>query len=156
MKNLGKLLACVLGCLSIGALSTPFTVTAIPTWYATLNKPFFSPPNWVFGPVWTILYILMGVALFLIVRQGLSNKKIKTASIYFLAQLALNYIWTPIFFALKEPLLALFVIIAMWVLLVLTILKFYPLSKTAAYLLVPYLLWISFATLLNASIVVLN
>lgn len=156
MKDFGKFLACLLGCMAVGVLSTPFTVAAIPTWYATLNKPFFSPPNWVFGPVWTVLYILMGISLFLIVRHGLSNKKIKIASIYFLAQLALNYIWTPIFFALKEPLLALFVIAAMWIVVLLTILKFYPLSKTAAYLLIPYLLWISFASVLNLSIVVLN
>ncbi len=156
MQNPKKLLASLILCQLTGILGTPFTINAIPTWYATLNKPFFAPPNWVFGPAWTILYFLMGVSLYLVWQQGTSKKKNRTALKYFAAQLALNFIWSPIFFGLKSPALALVVILAMWVMIVLTIKKFYPLSRWAAYLLVPYLLWVSFATLLNAGILVLN
>lgn len=156
MKNLPKLIISIVGCELVGLLGTPFTISAIPTWYSTLNKPIFAPPNWIFGPVWTLLYFLMGVSFYLIWRQGLQKKKARTASNYFLIQLGLNFVWSPIFFGLKSPLLALFVIIAMWVFIIITMKKFYPLSKLAMYLLIPYLVWVSFATILNASIVVLN
>lgn len=156
MKNLLKLFVSVLGCQLVGLLGTPFTIAAIPTWYESLNKPFFAPPNWIFGPVWTLLYLMMGIAFYLIWKQGWHKKKVASAGPYFLIQLGLNFIWSPIFFGLKSPLLALFIIIAMWIFIVLTIRKFHPLSRWAAYLLVPYLLWVSFATVLNAAIVVLN
>lgn len=156
MKNLSKLLISIIGCELVGILGGVFTISSIPTWYATLNKPFFSPPNWIFGPVWTLLYFLMGLSFYLIWTQSKKNKQVKTATKYFFYQLALNFIWSPIFFGLKSPLLALFVIIAMWVMIILTIKKFYPLSKTASYLLIPYFLWVSFATILNASITILN
>ena len=146
----------VIGCELVGIVGGLSTASAIPTWYATLNKPFFSPPNWVFGPVWTMLYFLMGISFYLIWKQGWKKKKNREARAYFLAQLALNFIWTPIFFGLKSPFIALFIIIALWILIVLTIKKMYPVSKTASYLLSPYLLWVSFATLLNAAIVFLN
>ena len=156
MKNLPKFLISVVGCQLVGILGTPFTISAIPSWYVTLNKPFFAPPNWIFGPVWTLLYFLMGISFYLIWKQGWKKKKVRTAGKYFLAQLGLNFIWSPIFFGLRAPLLGLIVIVTMWVLIVMTMEKFYPLSKWATYLLVPYLLWVSFATLLNASIVFLN
>jgi tryptophan-rich sensory protein len=156
MKNWHKLIISVIGCELVGFLGTPFTISAIPTWYATLNKPFFAPPNWIFGPVWTLLYLLMGVAFYLIWKQSWQKKKVRMAGLYFLAQLVLNFIWSPVFFGLRAPLLGLIVIIAMWTLIVMTMKKFYPLSKLAFYLLAPYLLWVSFATLLNAAIVVLN
>ncbi|MEP7166450.1 MAG: TspO/MBR family protein [Candidatus Woesebacteria bacterium] len=156
MKGLPKLIISVVGCETIGFLGTPFTISAIPTWYVTLNKPFFAPPSWIFGPVWTILYLFMGVSLYLIWKQGYQKKRVKIACLFFLAQLGLNFIWSPIFFGLRAPLLGLVVIVAMWVFIVMTMRKFYPLSKPAFYLLVPYLLWVSFATLLNAAIVLLN
>lgn len=156
MKNTWKFIVSVIGCELVGILGTPFTISAIPAWYATLNKPFFAPPNWLFGPAWTLLYFLMGVAFYLIWKQGWQKKKNKIAGKYFLAQLALNFIWSPIFFGLRAPLLGLIVIVAMWTMIVITMKKFYPLSKPAFYLLVPYLLWVSFATLLNGAIVVLN
>lgn len=155
-EDVTKAIISVLGCELVGVLGTPFTVAAIPTWYAGLTKPFFAPPNWIFGPVWTTLYLLMGVAFYLIWKQGWQKKKVRTAGNYFLAQLGLNFIWSPIFFGLRSPLIALLVIIAMWALIAMTMKKFYPLSKPAFYLLVPYLLWVSFATLLNTAIVVLN
>lgn len=156
MKNTWKLIVSVIGCELVGILGTPFTISAIPTWYATLNKPFFAPPNWLFGPAWTLLYFLMGVAFYLIWKQGWQKKKNRIAGKYFLVQLALNFIWSPIFFGLRMPLLGLIVIVAMWIMIAITMKKFYPLSKLAFYLLVPYLLWVSFATLLNGAIVVLN
>ena len=156
MKDLSKLIISVVGCELVGLAGTPFTISAIPTWYESLNKPFFAPPNWIFGPVWTLLYFLMGVAFFLIWKQGWEKKKVKTAGLFFLAQLALNFIWSPIFFGLRAPFLALIMIMGMWVLIILTMKFFYPLSRVAFYLLIPYLLWVSFATLLNAALVILN
>lgn len=156
MKNLPKLLIAVVGCELVGFLGTPFTISAIPSWYAVLNKPFFAPPNWIFGPMWTLLYFLMGVAFYLIWKQGFEKKKVKTAGKYFLAQLGVNFVWSPVFFGLRAPFLGLVVIVVMWGLIVATMRKFYPLSRLAFYLLVPYLLWVSFATTLNAAIVMLN
>ena len=156
MKNLPKLIISVIGCELVGFLGTPFTISAIPNWYSTLNIPFFAPPNWIFGPVWTLLYFLMGVSFYLIWKQGWHKKKIKTAGLFFLAQLGLNFIWSPIFFGLRAPLLGLIVIVAMWAMIVMTMKKFHPISRLAFYLLVPYLLWVSFAALLNAAIVLLN
>jgi tryptophan-rich sensory protein len=156
MNNKFKLIISIVGCELIGVLGSVFTISAIPTWYATLNKPFFAPPNWIFGPVWTLLYFLMALAFYLIWKQGWQKKKIKTVSLFFFGQLILNFIWSPIFFGLKSPLLGLIIIVAMWIAIFMTIIKFYSLSKWAAYLLVPYLLWVSFATILNAFIVALN
>ena len=152
MKNLPKLIVSVVGCELVGILGTPFTLAAIPTWYASLNKPFFAPPNWVFGPAWTLLYFLMGVAFYLIWRQGWQQQKVRTAGWFFLAQLGLNFLWSPVFFGLRSPLLGLVVIVALWGTIVLTMRKFYPLSRLAFYLLVPYLLWVSFATVLNVGV----
>ena len=156
MKNLVKLVISVAGCELVGLLGTPFTISAIPTWYVTLNRPFFAPPNWLFAPAWTLLYFLMGVAFYLIWKQDWKKKRIRAAGLIFLAQLGLNFLWSPVFFGLRAPLLGLIVIITLWLLIVLTMKKFFPLSKPAFYLLVPYLLWVSFATILNAAIVVLN
>jgi len=156
MKDLPKLIVSIIGCELVGFLGTPFTISAIPTWYATLNKPFFAPPNWIFGPVWTLLYLLMGVAFYLIWKQGWKKQKVRTAGNYFLTQLALNFIWSPIFFGLRAPLLGLIVIMTLWASIMMTIKKFYPLSRLAFYLLIPYLLWVSFASILNGAIVVLN
>jgi benzodiazapine receptor len=156
MKKSVRLIISIAVCEAIGLAATPFTISVIPTWYATLNKPSFSPPNWIFGPVWTILYLLMGVAAYLIWEKGLKNKKTKIALIYFLIQLVFNFFWSVFFFGLRQPLLAFIDIIFLWLAIVITMLKFYKLSKTAFYLLVPYLLWVSFATILNFSIVVLN
>ncbi len=156
MRNFLKFSASVIGCEVVGLLGTPFTITAIPNWYATLNKPFFSPPNWVFGPVWTLLYFLMGVAFFLVWKQGWQKKRVKTAVQFFLVQLGLNFVWTPVFFGLQSLAVGLVVIVAMWVAIVLTMQRFYNISRVAFYLLVPYLLWVSFATVLNAAILILN
>jgi len=128
-----------------------FTTPAIPGWYATLQKPSFSPPNFLFAPVWTTLYILMGISLALIL-----NKKNKTAIIFFVVQLVLNSLWSILFFGLKSPKLAFVEIIFLWLAILITILKFFKISKLAGWLFVPYLLWVSFASVLNLTIVKLN
>lgn len=156
MKSFLKLIDSVVLCELVGIISAPFTIVSIPTWYRTLNKPFFSPPNWVFGPVWTILYVLMGVSLYLVWKKGVKNEKTRTALLYFFIQLALNFLWTFIFFGFHSPLAAFVTIVILWIMILVSIRKFYPLSKTAAYLLIPYILWVSFASVLNFSIVVLN
>lgn len=166
MKTLPKLIISIVGCELVGILGSLSTISAIPSWYATLSKPSFAPPNWVFGPAWTTLYFLMGVAFYLIWKQDTKKsagrsasggkKKVKTALQYFFVQLGLNFIWSPLFFGLKSPELGLLVIIALWISIVITMKKFHPLSHGAFYLLVPYLLWVTFATTLNAAIVVLN
>ena len=141
-------------CLGVGFIGSVFTVSSIPTWYASLNKPIFSPPNWVFGPVWTTLYILMGFSFYLI---WISKSKFKQRAInLFFIQLMLNAVWSIVFFGLKNPSLALVDIVALWIAILLTIKYFYPISKSSAYLLVPYLFWVSFAGILNLSIVFLN
>lgn len=156
MYNTLKLIISVVGCQLVGILGAFFTAESIKNWYSMLNKPFFSPPNWLFGPVWTLLYLMMGVSFYLIWIKGWQKKKIKTASYWFFAQLAFNFAWSPVFFGLKSPLLGLINITIMWLLIIKTIKSFWPLSKKAAILLVPYLLWVSFATLLNGAIWWLN
>ncbi len=131
-----------------------FTFSAIPNWYVTLNKPFFSPPNWVFGPVWTILYILMGISLYLV---WISKSKIKQNAInLFFVQLGLNVLWSILFFGLRNPALALIDIVALWVAIFLTIKSFSKINKLAGNLQIPYLAWVTFASILNLSIVLLN
>lgn len=151
-----KILGFIFVCELVGILGSFFTITSIATWYTTLNKPFFNPPNYLFGPVWTILYALMGYSVFLVWEKGLKKKGVKEALKLFVIQLFLNGIWTPIFFGVKELSSALLVIIVMWIFILKTILKFYHINKMASYLLVPYLIWVSFATLLNFSIWYLN
>lgn len=141
---------------SVGALGSFFTTPSIPTWYSSLNKPFFSPPNWVFGPVWTLLYILMAVSLYLIwINQSPKSQKRK-ATLLFLIQLCLNALWSVIFFGMRSPEIALIEILLLEAAIIFTVLSFKKISKTAAKLLIPYALWVAFATALNLSIVVLN
>jgi len=121
-------------------------------WYAKLNKPTWTPPPWVFGPIWTILYALMATALFLVVRKGTSSPGVVLALCVFAAQLALNTAWSPVFFGLHQIGLALVVIVLMWLMIVMTIGVFWSVSDLAAMLLVPYLVWVTIATALNASI----
>lgn len=149
-----KLLISIGICLAVGVLGSFFTISAIPVWYEALNKPSLSPPSWVFGPVWTILYILMGISLYLV---WVSKNKLKQKGIkLFFAQLGFNALWSIIFFGMKNPLLALVDIILLWVAIFLTIKTFSKINKLAGNLLVPYIIWVSFATYLNFMIFVLN
>ncbi len=149
LKNPPKLLLSTGLCLGAGIIDSFFTVSSIPTWYSTLNKPFFSPPNWIFAPVWTILYILMGVSLYLVWQK----KKVPAV---FWVQLILNAAWSIIFFGMRNPALAMVEIMALWVSIFLTIKAFSKLNKLAEKLLYPYLVWVSFAVILNLFIVLLN
>ena len=156
MSKLLKLTTSILVCFLAGGLGSIFTVPAIPTWYAGLNKPFFSPPNWLFGPAWTTLYILMGIALFLVWQKGTKNKKVREALKLFGMQLLLNASWSPVFFGAKSLFLAFIIIVFMWIFILKTILAFDKIDKKAGYLLYPYLAWVSFATILNFSVWLLN
>jgi len=126
------------------------------SWYATIQKPSLTPPSWVFGPVWTFLYILMGVAAFLVWRNGLDHRAVRVALGWFLVQLALNAAWSPVFFGLHRIGLALLVIVLLWAAIAMTMHQFFRVSTPAGWLLLPYLLWVSLATYLNASIWSLN
>ena len=153
-KNFFKLVASIVVCEGAGAIGTVFTVSSVKAWYPTLHMPVLSPPSWVFGPVWTILYFLMGVALYLIWQ---SNAKERTRALWlFGLQLALNAIWSPVFFGAHAIGSALAIIVLMWAAIVMTILVFKKISRTAGWLLVPYILWVSFATYLNFALWWLN
>ena len=156
MNRYFKLALAVIACEAIGLAATPVTMAAIPTWYATLQKPWFNPPNWIFGPVWTLLYALMGIAAFLIWEKGPKKAKVRSALFFFGLQLILNFFWSIFFFGLQSPELALIEILALWVLILVCVVKFYKIEKAAAYLMLPYLLWVTFASVLNFSIVLLN
>ncbi len=139
-----------------GGLGTLFTFSAIPTWYVTLVKPALNPPSWIFGPVWTALYLLMGIAAFFVWNKGSNRKDVQKALGVFLFQIVLNAVWSIIFFGLHSPFWAFVDIIAMWLAIVCTMILFYKISKPGMWLLVPYILWVSFAAYLNYSILVLN
>ena len=151
-----KLIISIAICLLAGVLGSVFTTPAIPTWYATLIKPSFAPPNWVFFPVWTTLFIMMGISLFLVWQKGLDNGKVKNALYIFGVQLILNVLWSAVFFGLKSPLAGLIVISILWIFILFTILVFMKVSRTAALLLIPYILWVSFAAVINFFIWRLN
>jgi tryptophan-rich sensory protein len=156
LSNPLKAAICIIGCEAAGMIGTVFTISAIPTWYSTLIKPALNPPSWVFGPAWTTLYALMGIAAFLIWKKGFEKKEVKSALRVFGLQLALNAIWTPVFFGLHNPGFAYFIIVALWFSIIWTMIKFYKINKTATYLLIPYILWVSFAAYLNLKIWTLN
>lgn len=151
-----KLAASVVLCMLAGFIGSFFTTPKIEGWYAELAKPSFTPPGWLFGPVWTALYVLMGIALYLVWRKSLAAKGVKIALAVFLVQLVLNALWSFAFFGAQSPLAGLVVIVALWGMIASSIAAFAPVSRAAAALLVPYILWVSFAVILNASIYLLN
>ncbi len=150
-----KLVISILIPLALGAIAGRFTAQAVPEWFASLNRPSFSPPNWIFGPVWTILYILLGISLFLIWKQIPSKVRNKALWI-FSVQMFLNFIWSFLFFYFNQIGLALIVIIGLWLSITVMLVSFYKIKPLAAYLNVPYLLWITFASVLNAGYYFLN
>ena len=138
-----------------GLVGIIYTAPVIPTWYAALNKPFFNPPSWIFGPVWTTLYTLMGVALYLVWRTP--KGKARTYGIaWFMVQLVLNALWSKLFFGLQNPLYGLVGIVLLLASIIMSTIYFRKVSAPAAWLMAPYIVWVSFATLLNASIWYLN
>ena len=151
-----KLVISILIPLLVGVVAGSFTASGVDGWYALASKPSFNPPNWVFAPVWTTLYILMGIALFLVWRSNADRSVKHTALVLFAIQLALNFAWSFIFFSLQQTGRAFAEIILMWLTILLTIAWFGKISKTAAWLLVPYICWVSFASVLNYYIWQLN
>jgi len=142
--------------LFVGFIGSLLTTPSIDVWYASLNKPWFTPPNWLFAPVWTILFILMGWALFLILKDGRQNRYFKAACLSFGFQLFLNLYWSFLFFYIKQPPLAFYAIVSLWSMIFVNIYYFYQIKKPAAYLLIPYIVWVTFAAVLNYSVWLLN
>lgn len=156
MNNILKLIISIALPLAIGAVGSYFTIPEISGWYQTINKPSWNPPNWIFGPVWTTLYVLMGIALYLVWKtpNSIGNKTIAVS--LFIIQLGLNFLWSVIFFSLHQPGWAFVEIILLWIFILLTIFSFSPINKISAWLLVPYICWVSFAMILNHAIWQLN
>ncbi len=151
-----KLLFCIAVCQLAGLIGALATMRSLSGWYVGINKPSFNPPGWVFAPVWTILYTLMGIAAWLVWRKGLANGTVKVALTLFLIQLVLNSAWTFIFFGARQPLYAFMEIIVLLAVIVCTMVWFFRISTPAGALMVPYVLWVSFASVLNFSIWWLN
>ncbi len=149
MNKIFRFVSAILICQAAGILGSFFTINSVSTWYADINKPFFNPPSFVFGPVWTILYLMMGISLFLAWEKKINLK-------WFFIQLVLNSLWSIIFFGLQNPLLAFIEIIFLWIAIIFTIKSFWKKARTSAYLLIPYFFWVTFASILNLSIVILN
>lgn len=156
MHNTIKLVISIATPLAVGGLSGFATARGVADWYPTLTKPSFNPPTWVFGPAWTLLYIMMGVAAFLVWRQGLESDGVKIALTVFGIQLALNGLWSILFFGMQAPGLALAEIIVLWIAIGVTTVLFWRVVPAAGALLLPYWGWVSFATVLNASLWWLN
>ena len=156
LKELVRLIASILIVFIAGTIGSIATLSQIPTWYAALVKPSWAPPNWLFGPVWTTLYILIGIALFLVWKEGINRKDVKLAISVFVVQLVLNVLWSVIFFGYNSLLGGLIVIIILWIAILANIIFFYRVSKSAGLLLVPYIVWVSIASYLNYSVYLLN
>ncbi len=158
MKKRGALglAVSILICQSAGIIGSLFTIPAIETWWVTLSKPWFTPPGWVISVIWIILYTLMGISAFWIWKGGIERREVKTAVGVFGFQLLLNGIWTPVFFGLKNLLLGLAIIVALWFAILATIVLFYRISRKSGIILIPYLAWVTIATLLNYSVFLLN
>lgn len=155
-KEFLKLIGAMVACEAIGSVGTIFTIPSIPTWYATLVRPSIAPPNWIFGPVWTTLFALMGIAIYIIWRKGLDRKDVQMALGIFAGQFVLNVLWSVLFFGLHNPAWSLVGIIVLWIAILATIISFWRISRTAAWLLVPYIAWVSFAAYLNFQFWILN
>jgi benzodiazapine receptor len=151
-----KLLASLAVVLVAGGIGSLATTKAIPTWYKGLAKPSFNPPDWLFGPAWTLLYLLMAVAAFLVWKQGFGTPGVKLALAVFLAQLVLNSLWSILFFGLRSPLAGLVDIVVLWLAILATTVLFFRVSVSAGVLLLPYIAWVTFAALLNAAVYCLN
>lgn len=156
MNKYAKLVISVLIPLLVGFIGGFATSNSVSGWYVELNKPVFNPPNWIFGPVWTLLYIMMGVSLYLVWNSKAKVKEKKKVFWIFGIQLVLNLLWSLIFFGAHMIPFAFFEIILLWISIILNIIFAYKISKPAGYLLVPYLLWVSFASVLNFSLMILN
>ncbi len=149
---IGSILLCQLA----GVIGSAFTMKEIPTWYASLAKPWFNPPPFIFGPVWLTLYTVMGISLYRVYRHGMSKRNVKHAVYLFCIQLVFNSLWSIVFFGMKELGLAFVVICILWGLIASVIIAFRKIDKWASYTLIPYLLWVTFASILNFSVWLMN
>jgi len=156
MTTVLRLLLSIALPLSVGGLSGIATARGVQDWYPTLAKPSFNPPDWVFGPVWTLLYVMMGVAAFLVWQRGWNDEAVRIALVLFLVQLALNGLWSILFFGMRSPGLAFAEIIVLWLSIAATAVLFWRVLAAAGMLLLPYAAWVSFAAVLNGSIWILN
>jgi len=156
MKKISTLVYFILVSQLAGVIGSFFTVTGIESWYMGLNKPFFNPPNWIFGPMWIILYCLMGLAAYFVYLKRREKYLAKYANILFFIHLVLNGLWSIIFFGLKNPSIAFFEIIILWILIFVLLVIYFQVDKRSFYLFIPYILWVSFAAMLNFSIWQLN
>lgn len=154
--NLIKLVISIVICQLAGVVGSIFTYTAISEWYPTLIKPWWTPPNWLFAPVWITLFTLMGISLYIVWDKGLEKKEVKTAVSIFSVQLILNILWSVIFFGLKSPLFGFIEIVILWIAILFTMIKFYRISRASSYILIPYIVWVTIAAFLNFSILILN
>ena len=152
----GTFIVSLLITLAIGVVASLFTTPQIPGWYATLQKPAFNPPNWLFAPVWTTLYLMIAIAAYLVWQRRNNSPVYRKAKQIYLGQLFLNFSWSIIFFGLHQIFIALVIIVLLWISIIAAMLAFNRFSKVACWLLLPYLLWVSFASLLNFSIYMLN
>lgn len=156
IREIPKLIAAVVIVFFSGAIGTIATLPQITTWYATLTKPSWTPPNDWFGPIWSTLYILIGIALFLVWRQGLERRDVKFAIGIFAVQLILNILWSLVFFGLHSILGGFILILILWIAILANMIAFYVISKPAGLLLIPYLIWVSIASYLNYNVLILN
>jgi len=156
VAEIPRLVVSILACLMAGFIGSLATISSIPTWYAKLTKPAWTPPSWLFAPIWTTLYILMGIAAFLVWREGFQKKEVKVALGVFGLQLILNVLWSVVFFAFKSTLAAFIIILLLWITILVTIIRFYSISKPAAILLTPYIIWVTIASALNYTVHILN
>ena len=156
LNEIPRLIVSILIPLVIGSVGSIVTISQIPTWYSTLSKPSWAPPNWLFGPVWTTLYILMGIALFLVWREGLNRSDVRFAILIFAVQLVLNLLWSIVFFTYHSLFGSFILIMILWIAILANIIAFSIISRTAGLLLVPYIVWVSIASYLNYSVYLLN
>lgn len=156
MANTIRFLISVTLPLMVGGLSGFATARGVQEWYPSLTKPAFNPPSWVFGPVWTLLYVMMGVAAYLVWQKGWENELVRVALALYLVQLILNGLWSILFFGMQSPGLAFAEILLLWLAIAATVVWFWRVSPPAGMLLLPYAAWVSFAALLNGSLWILN
>ncbi|MGB9200662.1 TspO/MBR family protein [Methanobacterium sp.] len=156
IQEVPMLVGSILIPLIIGYLGSIVTLPQISTWYSTLSKPWWSPPNWLFGPIWTTLYVLMGIALFLVWREGIHRKDVRFAILIFGVQLVLSLVWSVVFFSLHALFGSFVIVMLLWLAILANIIAFLIISKWAGLLLVPYIIWVSIASYLNYSVYLLN
>lgn len=143
-------------CLLAGYAGSQYTAPSIPTWYESLNKPDFTPPSWLFAPVWTALFVMMGFSFYLLLQNGIANKEVLFGLVFFIAQLAFNVGWSYVFFGLHSTFFGLMCIIALWCLILCTMIQTFRVTVIGGALLIPYLVWVSYAAVLNYFIMTMN